>query len=315
MPLDRIDVHAHFVPDFYRDALVAAGHTQPDGIKAVPEWSVDEALATMDRLHVTRSYLSISTPGVHFGDDAAARDLARRVNEEAAAIRDAHPDRFGYFATLPLPDLDGALAEMRHALTASRADGIVLETNAHGLYLGDERMEPVYAEAAARRAPVFVHPTTPHEAAHLALGYPRPMLEFFFETTRSITQLILSGVLDRHPGLQVIVPHAGAALSILANRIELLLPLLAAPGAHSPPSVRKALQSLYFDLAGAPVPELLGALLQVANPDHIFYGSDYPFTPPHACVGLADALDRTDLLDDALRARIYTGNALRLFGR
>jgi predicted TIM-barrel fold metal-dependent hydrolase len=312
--MSRIDVHAHFVPDFYREALAAAGLSRPDGIKAVPPWSAEEALATMDRLEVTRSYVSISSPGVHFGDDAAAAALARRCNEEAAELAVRHPLRFGWFASVPLPDADAAVVEAEHALHRLGADGIVVETNARGQYLGDPALEPLYALAAARRVPVFVHPTTPFEAEHLALGYPRPMLEFLFETTRSITDLVLSGVLARHPELRVIVPHAGAALPILANRIELLLPILAEGGA-TPPSMREALRSLHFDLAGAPVRELLDALLSVADPDRIHYGSDYPFTPPDACVRLAERLDATDQLTPELRSKIDSSNAEALFAR
>lgn len=312
--MSRIDIHAHFVPDFYRDALTAAGQTRPDGIKAIPPWSAEEALDTMDRLQVTRSYLSISSPGVHFGDDAAAAALARRCNEEAAELAARHPGRFGWFASVPLPDVHGAVTEAEHSLTRLFANGIVVETNARGQYLGDPALEPLYALAARHRAPVFVHPTTPYEAEHLALGYPRPMLEFLFETTRSVTDLVLSGVLQRHEDLRVIVPHAGAALPILANRIELLLPILAEGGA-TPPSMREALRSLHFDLAGAPVRELLDALLSVADPDRIHYGSDYPFTPPDACVRLADRLDATDQLDAGLRERIYSANTEALFAR
>jgi 6-methylsalicylate decarboxylase len=313
--VSRIDVHAHFVPDVYREALAAAGIDRPDGIAAVPAWSAEEALATMDRLDVERSYLSISSPGVHLGDDAAARTLARECNEAAAALARRHPGRFGWFASVPLPDVDAAVVEAEHALTTLGAGGIVLETHTAGVYLGDPSLEPVYALAAARRVPVFVHPTTPREAEHLALGYPRPMLEFLFDTTRSITQLVLSGVLERHEDLRVIVPHAGAALPILANRIELLLPILSAPGQAPPPSMREALRRLHFDLAGAPVPELLGTLLAVADPDRVHYGSDYPFTPPDACVRLAEALDATDLLAGDLRAKVDRGNAEALFAR
>jgi predicted TIM-barrel fold metal-dependent hydrolase len=286
-----IDVHAHYVPDFYRDALIAAGHDHPDGIKAIPEWSEELALAAMERLGVRTSILSISTPGVYFGDAGKAADLARQVNEEAARLHAAHPERFGFFASLPLPDVDGALTEARYALDTLHANGIIMQTNQDGVYLGDERLEPVYAEAARRDAVIFLHPTTAHLGEHLGLGYPRPMLEFMFDTTRSVVDLILSGVLERYPNLRIIVPHAGAALPVLAGRVELLLPLLTPPGGATPPSVRKALRRLHFDLAGAPVPELLGALRQVADPDHLHYGSDFPFTPLAAAAALADVLD------------------------
>lgn len=309
----RIDVHAHFVPEVYGQALVAAGITRPDGIKATPEWSEDLHLATMDRLDVETAILSISTPGVHFGDDVAAASLARSVNEEAAAVRARNPGRFGFFASLPLPDVDAALVETRYALDELQADGVVVQTNSGGVYLGDERLEPLYQEVARRGSVLFLHPTTAHRGEHLGLGYPRPMLEFMFDTTRSVTDMILSGVLDRHPELKVIVPHAGAALPVLANRVELLLPLLTPPGGSPPPSVREALRRLHFDLAGAPVEELLTALLAVADPSRIHYGSDFPFTPADACVRLAERLDSAASLPEELRAAVDRDNTTALF--
>jgi len=311
----RVDVHAHFLPEVYRRALAEAGIDRPDGIKAVPTWSEQLALDTMDRLDIEVAMLSISSPGVNLGDDQAARALARAVNEEAAALRDRHPGRFGFFASLPLPDVSGAVAELRHSLDVLGADGVVVETNAAGTYLGDPTVEPLYAELSARSCVLFVHPTTPHCAEHLALSYPRPMLEFMFETTRSITDMVLSGALQRHPDMRVLVPHAGAALPVLAARVELLLPLLAEPGGPAMPSLRDALRLLHFDLAGAPVEELLNALLAVADPSRIHYGSDFPFTPADTCMTLADLLERTAALNDRQRAVIYAGNARQLFPR
>jgi predicted TIM-barrel fold metal-dependent hydrolase len=139
------------------------------------------------------------------------------------------------------------------------------------------------------------------------------MLEFLFDTTRSVTDMVLSGVLERHPEIRVIVPHAGATLPVLANRIELLLPLLSKPGATPPPSVWKALRRLHFDLAGARVSELLTALLSVADPRHIHYGSDYPFTPADACVGLLEKIRTTTLFDESARWDVFAGNANALF--
>lgn len=315
MTSPNIDLHSHFVPDFYRDALLAAGQGQPDGIKAIPDWSEELALDTMGRLDVDVAVLSISSPGVHFGDDTRAADLARAVNEEAVRIRERHPSRFGFFATLPLPDVEASVAELRFAVEALGADGVVLETNHHGMYLGDERLEPVFAEVAARGSVIFIHPTSPPDAGHLALGYPRPMLEFMFETTRSVTNMILSGMLQRHPDARIVVPHAGAVLSSLANRIELLLPLLTPPGGAPVPSMRDALKTLHFDLAGAPVDELLGSLLSVADETKIHYGSDFPFTPADACVILKDRLDQTPQLTDASRASIYHRNTVGLLPR
>ena len=312
---NRIDVHAHFVPEAYREALVAAGHGSPDGNRALPDWSENAAIDAMDRLGIATSYLSISSPGVYFGDAAAAAALARACNEYAVGLRERHRNRFGFFASVPVPDVDAAERELRTALDTMDADGLVLETNTDGLYLGDERLEPLYALLSERGSTLFVHPTTPYEGAHLALGYPRPLFEFFFETTRSIIQMILEGVLDRHPGMRVIVPHAGAALPILANRVEVLLPILGADPSAPPPSVRAALQRLHFDIAGSPVPELLTALLGVADPSRIYYGSDFPFTTLEAATKQAREFEQTDVVDDALREDVFHRNATRELAR
>lgn len=311
----RIDVHAHYIPQFYRDALTTAGQNEPDGIKGLPAWTEQSQLEAMDRLEVETSYLSISSPGVYFGDVAAAASLSRAVNEEALRLQGAHPGRFGYFASVPVPGFDEAEEEARYATDHLGAAGVVLETNTAGVYLGDPRLDGLYSVLNQRKAVLFIHPTTAFEGAHLALGYPRPMLEFIFETTRSVTNMILSGVIERFPDMRVIVPHAGAALPILANRIELLLPILAKDGGGVLPSVKETLKKVHFDLAGAPVPELLTALLSVADADKVHYGSDYPFTPLGAAADLAEKLDATVVLDEDTRNAIYTGNIGNLISR
>jgi hypothetical protein len=142
----RIDVHAHFLPEAYREAAIAAGHGTPDGIDSLPEWSAVAHLELMDRCRIAASLLSLSSPGVHFGSDGPARDLARAVNEEGHATVRAHPGRFGHLATLPLPDVEGSLDEMAFALDDHRSDGVALLTNVDGLYLGDPALDPVFAE-------------------------------------------------------------------------------------------------------------------------------------------------------------------------
>ena len=315
MSSEKIDLHAHYIPDFYRDALLAAGQGQPDGIPGIPGWDEASALKTMDEQNIRTAILSISSPGVHFGDPGNAAALARQVNEEGARLVERYPGRFGFFASLPLPEFDESVKELRYALDVLHADGIVLESNQRGVYLGDERLEPIYAEVAARNSLVFTHPTTPFGAEHLSGRYPRPMLEFMFESTRSVADFILSGVLSRHPALRLIVPHAGAALPVLVNRIDMLLPLLTTPGDEPALSARDAMRQLHFDLAGAPVEELLQALLSTADATHLHYGSDYPFTPAGTCWRLAEQLEKTSLLDDRLRDQMFHGNARNLLPR
>ncbi|RYJ25773.1 long-chain-fatty-acid--CoA ligase [Streptomyces sp. L-9-10] len=206
-----IDVHAHFITDRLRAAMQAAGHGEPDGMPAIPDWDPEAALTHMDAVGVRTAMLSVSSPGVDFGDAGATRELARSVNDEGAELVRAHPGRFGLMASLPLPDIPAALAEAEYALDRLGADGIVLKTHYQGRYLGDPHYEPLMDLLDERRAVVCLHPTSPQCWQDTSLGYPRPMVEFAFDTTRTVAHLIMSGTLRRHPGISFIVPHAGAA--------------------------------------------------------------------------------------------------------
>ncbi|OAT31591.1 2-amino-3-carboxymuconate 6-semialdehyde decarboxylase [Buttiauxella brennerae ATCC 51605] len=325
--VQRIDVHSHFLPERYRAALAAAGHSKPSGMPAIPEWNVNEHLEMMDRNQIGSAILSVSAPGVHFGDNAAARDLARYVNEEGAKVAQDNPHRFGMFATLPLPDVDSALRELDYAFDTLKADGVVLESNFHGIYLGDARFDPVFEELNRRHAKVFIHPTNPHcpccqvqpkgeDAASLPpIGYPFPMIEFMFETTRTVFNLLLSGTLDRFPNVQIIVPHAGATIPVLADRVAGLSPALGLPAKLDASKFMASLRGMYYDLAGFPLPRQLKALLEIADPKHILYGSDYPYTPEALVSTLATQLDDSAQLTTALRADFMRNNALTLFPR
>ena len=319
MSLFRIDVHTHYLPEFYRQALIENGQSHPDGMPKIPEWSEASALQTMDALGIQTAMLSISSPGVYFGDDSAARALSRRINDEGARLKRKNPGRFGFFAITPLPDVGGAIAEATRALDELGADGVAVESNHHGVYLGDTHLEPLYQALNARKAVLFIHPTSPSCSCceSLALGYPRPMLEFMFETTRTVSSMILAGVTRRFPDLRIVVPHAGAALPVLASRIESQHALLKGTSADETlaANFKKEMAKLYYALAGAPLPELLSALLQIARPDHLLYGSDWPFTPAEGCAALAQKLDETPLLAGDLRAQAMRGNALSLFPR
>lgn len=315
--LARIDVHAHYVPDDYRAAAIAAGHARPDGMPELPAWDVTTALALMDRLDIRTAMLSISSPGVHFGDDATARSLARSVNEQGAALVRDHPGRFGLFAALPLPDVDGALAEAVYAFDELSADGVAVETNHHGIYMGDPALDPLMVELDRRQAVVFMHPTSPHCAGclALALGQPRPILEFMFETTRAVGNMLYRHTLERFPNMRLIVTHAGAAVPVLADRIADQVQVLDTGEPLTRDGIFGTLRRLHYDLAGSPLPRLAPALLTIADPERIHYGSDWPFTPDDTTARLASEIDATDIFDDQLRRQILVENALKLFPR
>jgi len=308
-----IDVHAHFTTDDYITIAKNSGRRDPDGMSEAywPRWDAETHLRLMDEAGISRAMLSMSSPGVHFGDDAAARALAHEVNEAGAEIKRAHPDRFGQFASLPLPDIDGALAEISHAFDDLHADGVVLMTNSAGLYLGDERLRPVLAELDRRGAVVFLHPTScvGHEA--LALGYPRPMIEFLFDTARTVVDLILKGTAQRHPAIRFVVPHAGGVLPLLADRLELFRSI---SGDTDGPSVGETLSGFYYDLAGTPTDRQMSALAGIAKPEHLLYGSDYAWTRYEQVLRATKALDTVQPPAGQSWRRLTTRNARRLLG-
>jgi predicted TIM-barrel fold metal-dependent hydrolase len=306
---NRIDVHAHYLPHPYRAALREAGHDQPDGFPQVPAWSVQEHVDAMDRLGIATSLLSISSPGVYFGDETAARDLAREMNEIGRRAVVDHPGRFGLFASLPLPDVDAAMAEIAYCCDHLDVDGFALLTNVGGTYLGDPSWEPVFRELNRREARVFIHPTSPACWEHTSLGRPRPMLEFFFDTTRAVVDLVLNGTIARHTDIEFIIPHAGATLPMIVDRVSIFSRLL---DVDTSVDVLRDIARLHYDLAGFPVPRQLDALLTITTLEHLHYGSDYPFTPEFAAAMAAERLEAAGEAPGSLTEALRT-NTERLF--
>jgi predicted TIM-barrel fold metal-dependent hydrolase len=310
-----IDVHAHFLPPGYREALVANGHAEPDGFPILPTWSAEAHLAMLDRVGIRTAMLSVSSPGVAFGENASA--WARRVNEAGTATVRDHPGRFGLFASLPLPDVDAALAELTYAFDTLKADGIALLTNVGGVYLGDERYEPLYAELHRRKAVVFIHPTSPACWEATSLGYPRPLMEFLIDTTRAVADLVLGGTLTKYPDIRLIVPHAGAALPVLADRMAGFAGLFPVGGQQAGTvDVLGTLQRLYYEVgAGFPFPRHIAALLNLVDASRLMFGTDFPFGGIPGIEANAQALAETDLLSDEELRGLLRDNALELFPR
>jgi predicted TIM-barrel fold metal-dependent hydrolase len=309
----RIDVHHHILPDEYVKALAALGIAHGGDIP-FPKWSVDSTLALLDRQGIGTAVTSIAAPGVHFGDNAAARNLARRCNEVSARLVGDHPARFGGFATLPLPDVDGAIEELAYALDTLELDGIVLLASIGERYLGDPAFDPVFTELNRRKTVVFIHPAIPVTSLALKLSMPAAMVEFVFDTTRAVTNLIYTGTLERCPDIRFILSHAGGTIPFVAWRL--------AQGRLIPPLHEKApqgaieyLKRLYYDTAMSATPYALSSLRELVDPSHILFGSDWPFLPEPQIGESVEGLSQYSGFDSAARALIERGNALALFPR
>jgi 6-methylsalicylate decarboxylase len=308
-----IDVHHHILPDFFftetNDPSAPVGGITP------PTWSADMMLSYMDDAEIDVAITSISSPGVHVGDDSKARALARRCNELSADLIRAHPKRLGGFAALPLPDVDGALAELTYALDVLRLDGVVLFSNSNGVYLGDASFDPVFAELERRRAVVFVHPTASPDSSARRLGLPDTLIDFTADTTRAVAQMHYSNRFARTPSIKYIFSHAGGTVPYVAGRWAIVDAMNVIPGAEERGTAADTLRRLYWDTAISFGDPVLGMLRDIVGLDQVLFGSDHPYLRRDLAVGCVQKLGQTGALSDAERAGVMSGNAVKLFPR
>lgn len=306
----RIDVHCHAIPDFLREALKAAGRGATIST-GTPAWSLDAQLALMDANGIAASLLSVSQPGVHFGDEKAARALARRCNEFFSGLRAAVPRRFGAFAVTPLPDVEGACAEISHALDMLKLDGIGLLASYGDKFLGDPLFDPVLKLLNDRGAAVHIHPNLHPASRGLSLKLPGFLIEFPFDTTRAATNLIFAGALERFPDIKFILSHAGGALPFLASRLKAGLVIDPHFSDLTPARIDGAVRSFWYDTALSTGRAIIAALDEVADPKRILFGSDFPYAP--APLVASSIADLEHGLGEAGRAAVARTNALTLF--
>jgi predicted TIM-barrel fold metal-dependent hydrolase len=308
-----VDVHHHMLPDFFWEATNERGG--PVGGIAPPPWSLPGAVSFLDDAGIDVAITSISTPGVHMGDDAAARTLARRCNELSADLIRQRPDRFGGFGCLPLPDLDGALTELAYALDVLHLDGVVLFSNAGGSYLGNTRFDPLFAELQARGAVVFVHPTaSPDPSAH-RLGLPDSLLDFVADTSRAIAHLHYSNTFARTPDVKYVFSHAGGTIPYLAGRFGIVDEMAVIPGAEQRGTAADTFRRLYWDTALSWHDPVLRMLRDTIGLDHVLYGSDYPYLRRDLAIGSRAAIQQTRELTDTERTAILNHTATTLIPR
>lgn len=303
---------------------------------AVPEWDEEDHLTLMKKLNIKKSILSISSPGTHLVHDnpELAKTVTRDVNAYGADLKKRNSDQFGYFASLPIPDVALCLSEIE-TCTQEGCDGFVMLTNGHGIYPGDAVLDAVFDELNRRKAILFFHPTTPtcpcspqaqangqspQKAAPFAGKLPNPMLEFFFDTARIVTNLFLSGTIQRCPDIQFIFAHCGGAMPPLLSRFTGFSSLVHGPWhGTSEEEARAALnRQIWFDMAGFSFPRQIKGLTEGCGVGHerLLYGSDYPFTKAGGVEMLAGQMDEgaKELFNEDQIQDMYHKNAERLFG-
>lgn len=311
------DVHSHIIVPEYTRTLKAHGAELEEAFP-LPSWDAARHVAFMDSAGISTAVLTMPAPQPYFGDAAECARCIRLVNEAAARAKREYPGRFLFCASLPLPDVPSAIREAVYALDTLKADGVKLATNSRGQYLGDEALEPLMKVLDERGAVIIIHPhrPTPYQES-TAKATPLPMYEYPAETTRAVVNMLAHNVPARYPRLKVVVPHCGSFLPLAVPRMKAILQAMVSQGYMQPIDWEGNLSRLYYDLAGSPTPDVLRALLTVTSPEHILYGSDYPYLPDGVLADNLRRLKQTLAADKELSRhaeQILWKNAARLFG-
>ena len=275
-----IDFHAHPVPDAH--------------------------LQFMDEAGIDYTVLSLPTPHIHHGDDEKSLQAAMEINDELALLQS---DRFGWTACLPLPYVDGSIAEIRRCMEKG-ALGVKVPTNANGVYLGDPILDSVMEELNRRNALVIIHPCRAQERPQDCItGSIAAIYEYPADTTRAVLNMIAHRIMTRFPNIRWIVPHGGSFLPYMLQRFSGVSGILASMGMMETVDARAELDQLYFDIAGDPEPVALDMLRMVASDDRIVFGSDYSHSPANVILMKKQRFDANPRWNE-IRAQIYSGNGL-----
>jgi 6-methylsalicylate decarboxylase len=307
-----IDIHFHFFPPELQTAMQT--YNQAHGGQLAPfirNWSPQGSLEVMDKAGIETAVLSLaSMRGVWFGADPANwAQLSRACNECAAEMVRNQPGRFGLFASLPLPDVDAALAEITYAFDVLGADGIGLPTSFGDVWPGDARFAPVFEELDRRGAMVVFHPCAPNCCSGLA-GLNESYLEYPYDTGRSALSLLFGGTFAQRRNIRWTFCHGGGPIPVFAARVASLSKMESDLATVAPDGVEAELQRLYYDTANAGGPAMR-ALLDFVPPSQIMFGTDWPYVSPAQNVASLECLS----LPAASRDAILRGNAERLIAR
>jgi 6-methylsalicylate decarboxylase len=306
-----IDVHFHLIPQFYSEAVYEAG--RGPAIGRYPDWSPELALELTDKHGIALAITSIAQPGVAFMPDAKAADFARRCNDYAAELIAAHPRRFGCFGLLPMHGMETAIAEARHCLDTLRFEGISLFASYGEKFLGDAAFDPLMEYLNAREAVVHVHPGLHPSSRALDLPWPGFMIEYPFDTTRAAVNLVFTGALERLRNIQFILSHAGGTLPFLAWRLSCAPLIDKRLKQRTREDIFAAFKTFWYDNALASGPQPYGTLSQIAAPERILFGSDWPFCNDRVVAAEVADFSAPDFLAPQTRTMISYQNALKLF--
>ena len=294
----RIDAHAHVMTPRLARRLASEVPDYP----VPPDATLPYLQGFMEDQGIDAAVVSVAG-----AMSLSSVELVRLANEELAETRRDSP-QIAALAMLPLPSPDAALTELAHALDILQLDGVVLLSNHGGVYLGDARLDELFAELSHRRARVFVHPTLPPQ--QLALGHPSWVYELPFDTTRALMNMIYAGTFERFPQIQFQFAHLGGAAPFLIHRLASLADREPDWARHAPAGAVEYLRRQRFDTGLANNRVAVTGALELISDEHILLGSDWPylFVPPDHGV-----FAELSFLDERRLERICWINALSVF--
>ncbi|KRN20359.1 hypothetical protein IV79_GL000412 [Pediococcus claussenii] len=261
----------------------------------------------MQQNGINYSVLSLSSPHINFGNREETFELAHDANLQGYQLYQQHPDKLGFLATLPIPYEEDSIEEYQNATENYGALGVTVPTNSRGVYFGTPLLENLYKKLNKDNAIVALHPNEPSILPkNVDIDLPAPLLGFFMDTTMTFVNLLQHHFFEKYPDIRLIIPHAGAFLGILDDRIAQFMKV------KYQVDVYEIMQQVYFDLAGAVLPRQLPTILSLANESHILYGSDIPYTPLNGANQLRVALENSKQISKAQKQKFFTDNAKEL---
>lgn len=308
--MNKIDLHSHYISPGFAQFLDDYFDGQGDGVPT-PHFSIENYLTLMQEADIDYGVLSISSPHLSVAPDEEMLKLTEEVNDYGANLAKSYKDKIGFFASLPLPLVEESVKAIDYALDVQNAHGFTLPTNARGIYLGDQRLDDILAKLNERHALVAIHPNEPKPINDdIKTEILTPLMEFFFDTTRTIIFMNQNNVFSRYPNIKWIVPHSGALLPIIVQRVDMGNKMFDVE--NQPDDLEQTMQSLYFDLAGKVLPHQLPTLLTMVDENKIVYGADAPYTTDKVVKLLNDELESSSLLTDEQRQKFFYDNAQNL---
>ena len=320
----RIDCQSHVFPAEYADVL--ARNPQPP--RAIPEgdsyiitygdvqkfrlrqevYDINRKIRDMDAAGIDVSVLSVNMPGPEMLMPELRVEGAKKCNDFVAEAIQKHPDRFAGLACLPWQDVPAALEEMDRAIDDLGLCGIILYSHIGGDPVDGPVYEPLYQHAEEREMPIVLHPTVPTWAEAIKDHSMIPMAGLMVDHSFAMLRLILGGVLERHPHLQVVQPHAGGVLPYLWGRIRNQTEVMGRgmENITQPPDVYY--QRVYLDMV-SPSALAMRFAYDFAGPDRLLFGSDHPWVNINSFVDLVGEMD----IPQEDKARIFGLNAQKLF--